>query len=263
MEEQQEHKVINKWVKIGILSLVGLILFFSTFSIVGAGQVGVVTTLGAVSRVANPGLVVKIPLIEGISHMETRVQKEQTDAQAASRDLQEVKSTIALNFHLDPKHAVDVYQNVGVEYKQRLIDPAIQEAFKATTAKFTAEELITKREQVKQVALDELRKRLSVQHVIVDDFNIVNFDFSQAFNAAIEGKVVAQQNVEREKRNLERIEVEAQQAKAQAQGQAEAQKALRETGALSPEYLQYLALTKWNGILPNVTGGAVPFINIK
>lgn len=263
MKDEVKRNTIWKIVKVSGIVLFVLLVFFQTFAIVSAGKVGVITRLGAVNRVAEPGLAVKIPFIEGIKSMETRTQKEQTEAAAASKDLQEVKSVVALNYHLDAQRAVDVYQNIGVEYKIRVIDPAIQESFKAATAKFTAEELITKREQVKQVVLDELRKRLAHQNIIVDDFNIVNFDFSASFNSAIEEKQVAQQNVEREKRNLERIEVEAEQAKAQAQGQADAQKALRETGALSPEYLQYLALTKWNGILPQVTGnGGIPFINI-
>lgn len=254
---------IPRMIGLVVLILLGLVIFFGTFQSIGAGHVGVVTRLGAVQRVANPGLVVKIPLIEGIADMETRTQKEQVESQAASKDLQEVKSTIALNYHLNSEKAVDVYQNIGVDYNNRIIAPAIQEAFKATTAQFTAEELIVKRAEVKQVALDELKKRLAHLNIIVDDFNIVNFDFSKEFNAAIEQKQVAQQNVETEKRKLESIQVQAQQALAQAKGQADAQKAIRESGALSPEYLQYLAVNKWNGILPVATGvGALPFINI-
>lgn len=246
-----------------ILFVLLVVPFLKIWAIVDAGQVGVVTRFGAVNRVVNPGIVFKIPLVESIVHMETRTQKDQTDASAASKDLQEVKSTIALNYHLDAAKAVEVYQNLGEDYRGRIIDPGIQEAFKATVAQFTAEEIIVKRAEVKQVALDELKNRLAHQNIIVDDFNIVNFDFSAEFNAAIEQKQVAQQNVETEKRKLESIQVQAEQAKAQAKGQADAQKALKDTGALSPEYLQYLAINKWNGILPTVTGGAAPFINIK
>jgi len=225
------------------------------WGIVGAGNVGVVTRLGAVNRVVTPGFVLKIPLIEYIHSMETRTQKEQADASSASKDLQEVKATIALNYHLRGEKAVEVYQNIGTDYKIRVIDPAMQEAFKATTAKFTAEELIGKREAVKQEALNELKDRLNSYNVIVDNFNIINFDFSTEFNQAIEQKQVAQQN-------LERAKLEAQTAKTQAEGQAQAQKALKDTGSLSTEYLEFLALQKWNGILPTVTGNGVPFINI-
>ncbi len=238
----------------GVVGIIFLILFFSSFAIVSAGSVGVITRLGAVNRVVNPGMSFKLPLIEGITIMETRTQKEQVDAQAASKDLQEVKSTIALNYHLRAEKAVEVYQNIGPDYKIRIIDPAIQEAFKATTANFTATELITKREGVKKLAFEHLKDRLDRFNVIVDDFNIVNFDFSADFNQAIEQKQVAQQT-------LEKAKIEADTATTQAQGQAEAQQILQTSGSLSPSYLEFLAIQKWDGKLPNATSGT-PFINI-
>lgn len=237
-----------------ILAVLGLILFFSSFRVVSAGYVGVVTRFGAVSRVVNPGIAFKIPVIESIHLMETRTQKEQVPAQAASKDLQTVNSEIALNFRLRGEKAVTVYQNIGAEYIDRIVAPAMQEAFKATTAKFTAEELIGKREAVKQLAYAELKKRLDKYNVIVDDFNIVNFDFSADFNTAIEQKQVAQQD-------LEKAKIQAATALTQAQGQANAQKALRDSGSLTSEYLQFVAIQKWDGKLPNATSGT-PFINI-
>ena len=245
---------VVKYVAIGIAFFAAIIVLISSIAVVSAGHVGVITRFGAVNRVVNPGLNFKIPLIEGMALMETRTQKEQVDARAASKDLQEVQSTIALNFHLRAEKAVDVYQNIGTLYKERIIDPAIQEAFKATTARFTASELITKREAVKQEALKHLKERLNVFNVIVDDFNIVNFDFSADFNQSIEAKQVAQQN-------LERARIEAETATTQAQGQANAQAILRNSGSLSAEYLQFLAVQKWDGKLPNATAGT-PFVNI-
>ena len=147
-----------------------------------------------------------------------------------------------------------MYQNIGPEYVDRIIAPAMQEAFKATTAKFTASDLIGKREAVKVLAYNELKERLDKYNIVVDDLNIVNFDFSKVFNDAIEQKTVANQN-------LERAKIEAQTALTQAEGQANAQKELKDSGALSTEYLQFLAVNKWNGVLPNATNG-VPFVNI-
>jgi regulator of protease activity HflC (stomatin/prohibitin superfamily) len=249
--------LVKRIILSGIIGIISIILLFTPlgfFTMVEAGHVGVVTRFGAVNRVANPGIVLKIPFVEYVNEMETRTQKEQVDAQAASKDLQVVKSTIALNFHLRGEKAVDVYQNLGIEYKERIIAPAMQEAFKATTARFTASDLISKREAVKIQAYDELKKRLEKYNVIVDDFNIVNFDFSSEFNNAIENKTVAQQN-------KERAQIEAETALVKAQGQADAQSKLRESGSLTPEYLQFLAVEKWNGVLPNATNG-VPFVNI-
>lgn len=241
-----------------ILTIVGvlllLILFFGTFANVSAGHVGVITRFGAVQRVVDPGVVIKLPLIESVHEMETRTQKEQVDAASASKDLQEVKATIALNFHLRGEKAVVVYQNIGEKYVDRIVAPAMQEAFKATTAKFTAEDLIGKREAVKQLAYTELKNRLDKYNIVVDDFNIVNFDFSKDFNNAIEQKQVAQQD-------LERAKTEAQTAITKAKGQADAQKILKDNGSLTSEYLDFLAVQKWDGRLPNATG-ATPFVQI-
>ena len=243
--------------------LILVVLVLGTIYTVPAGSVGVVTRWSAVNRVVQPGLGLKWPLAESIVQMDVRTQKDQVEAAAASKDLQHVTSTIAVNYHLDGRYAVQVYQNVGINYQDILIAPAIQNIFKATTAGYTAEELITRREEVRIKAEGTLKDQLAVYHVIVENFNIVNFDFSAEFNAAIEAKQVAQQQVETAKQKLAQAQVDAETAKAQAQGQADAQAALKNTGALSPEYLQYLALTKWDGHLPVVTGGATPFIDVS
>ena len=246
-----------------VIGFVLVVLLSLAINIIPAGFVGVVTRFGAVNRIMYPGMSWKIPIVEGMHEMDVRTLKDQVDAAAASRDLQTVTSTIAVNYHLDGKYAADVYQNVGTGYQDILIAPAVQNIFKATTAKFTAEELITKREEVRLMAEKALAEQLLVYHVIVENFNIINFNFSPEFNAAIEAKQVAQQQVETAKQLLAKAQIEAQTAVAQAQGQADAQAALKNTGALTPEYLEYLALTKWDGRLPNVVGGATPFIDVS
>ncbi len=243
-----------KYIAYGILGLLIVILFFGTFAFVGAGNVGVVTRFGAVNRVVYPGVVLKIPLIEGVTAMDTRTQKDQVDASSASKDLQTVHSTIAVNYHLQGSQAVSVYQNIGSDYQDKVVAPALQETFKSITSQYTAEELITKRELLRQQAQDSLTKKLTRYYIIVDNFNIVNFDFSSDFNNAIEQKQVAQQN-------LEKAKIEAATALTQATGQANAQAELKNSGSLTPEYLEFLAIQKWNGTLPNATNG-VPFINI-
>lgn len=255
-----------KWGKLfGVTAIASFVIILSLLSItrVNAGFVGVITRWGAVNRVVYPGISLRIPIAEGVKKMDIRTQINQVDAAAASKDLQTVTSTIAINYHLDGAYATNVYQEVGLRYPEIVIAPAVQNIFKATTATFTAEELITKRGIVSSVAEKALAERLAPYHVIVENLSIVNFDFSSEFNAAIEAKVTAQQQVETAKQFLAKTKIEAETAKAQAQGQADAQAALKNTGALSPEYLEYLALTKWNGILPTVVGGATPFIDVS
>lgn len=261
--EEEMKATVGKAIKIGGSILFALILLLMTFYTVPAGSVGVVTRFGAVNRVAYPGIGIRIPIAEGTVIMDVRTLKDQVDAEAASKDLQTVTATIAANYHLDGQYAVGVYQNLGPDYADVVIAPSIQNIFKATTAQYTAEQLITNREQVRVTAEDQLKSALAPYHVIVENFNIVNFKFSDQFNAAIEAKQVAQQQVETAKQQLAKAEVDAQSVVAAAQGQADAQKAVKDTGALSPEYLQYIAITKWNGVLPNVTGGASPFIDVS
>lgn len=234
-----------------ILVAISALPVIGAWTTIGAGYVGVITRFGAVNRVVNPGLVLKIPLFEGVTKMETRTQLEQVEAKSASKDLQEVQATIALNFHLDGRKAVDVYQNLGSEYKDRIIAPAMQEAFKATTAQYTASDLIAKREAVKILAYTELKKRLTKFNIIVDDFNIVNFKFSDEFDQAIEQKTIASQN-------KEKATIEAETALIKAQGEVNAARKLQEEGALTPLYVEYFKAQKWDGkAQPQV----IPFYN--
>jgi len=245
-------KLNKRVVPIILIALAVIILATSLFYEVPAGNIGVVLRFSAVDRVSYPGINIKLPLVERVVLMNVRTQKDEVQATAMSENLQVVTSLIAVNYHLDGTRAKEVYENVGADYANIIVAPAIQNTFKAVTAQFTAEELITKRDEVRLLAEEELTKQLEPYFIIVENFNIVNFDFSVEYQQAIEAKQVAQQQVETSKQKLAQAEIDAQTVIAQAKGQADAQKALNVTGALTPEYLQYLFLTKWNGILPQV-----------
>jgi len=246
-----------------IIALALLILITSTFYEVPAGNIGVVTRFGAVNRVAYSGINIKIPFVEKAVMLSIRTQKDEVQATAMSENLQVVTSTVAINYHLDGTKAITVYQNIGTNYADLIIAPALQNTFKSVTAKFTAEELITNREQVRVEAENELADRLAPYNIIVENFNIVNFDFSPEFQAAIEAKQVAQQAVETSKQKLAQAQIDAQTVVTQAQGQADAQKAMKDSGSLTPEYLQYLFLSKWNGSLPTVMTSASSVFDVS
>ncbi|MFT6209841.1 MAG: regulator of protease activity HflC (stomatin/prohibitin superfamily), partial [Bacteroidia bacterium] len=191
------------------------------------------------------------------------------DAVSASSDLQDVALSVALNYHILPEKANVVYQTIGVEFKDRIIDPAIQEVMKAVSARYTAEELITKRPAVSAEMQSSLTKRLLSSNISVDAFSIVSFSFSEIFTDAIEAKQTAEQNALKAKRDLDRINVEAKQTIASATAEAEALRLQKMN--ISPDLIELRkieanlkAIEKWNGILPQVTGaGAVPFIGIN
>lgn len=240
-----------------------VIIAFSSFEVVGAGERGVVFSQfgGVKDIILDEGLRFKLPFIEDIIPMDVKVQKSETPASAASKDLQTVSSTIAINYHVDPAAVNKVYQNIGVQFKSRVIDPAVQEAVKAVTARFTAEDLITRRSEVKDQIKESLTDRLRQFHIIVDEFNIVDFAFSQVFNDAIEAKQTAEQRALQAQRDLERIRIEAEQKITQAKAEAEAQRLQRET--ITSTILQLRAIEKWDGKFPQVIGGAMPFIDLR
>ena len=268
-------RAIKKGVGLVVLLIVALIVIFGTFYTVGAGERGIVLTWGNPSMDAKlPGLHLKVPIAQSVVVMVVQTAKYETPAAAASKDLQVVSSHIAVNYHLTPETVPELYKNIGVGYEDKVIQPAVQEEVKAATAKYTAEELITQRPVVKQTIEDSLRERLVSRGIIVESVNIVNFDFSEQFNAAIESKVTAEQDALKAQRILERIKIEANQAVAAAEGQknskiaiaqgdAEAIKLIDEQLSRSPQYIQFLMANRWNGVLPTVTGGAVPFLNLN
>jgi regulator of protease activity HflC (stomatin/prohibitin superfamily) len=164
--------------------------------------------------------------------------------------------------------AANLYKNVGINYPVTIIAPAIQESIKSVTANYTAEELITKRQDVSTEVKQRLDSKVEPYGIIVDNFNIVNFEFSQGFNAAIEQKQTAEQLALKAQRDLERVKIEAEQKVANAKAEAESLKVQRQE--ITPELLelrqievQSRAIEKWNGQLPTYSGGNLPFIQLQ
>jgi regulator of protease activity HflC (stomatin/prohibitin superfamily) len=248
--------------------LVGF-LFFHPWVQIGAGERGVVLNFGAVQKeVLGEGLHIRVPIMQRVAIMDVKVQKAVTDATSASADLQDVTSSVALNYHVIPDKANVVYQTIGVEFKERIIDPAIQEVMKAVSARYSAEELITKRAAVSEAMRANLAERLLAYNIAVDAVSIVAFSFSKIFTEAIESKQTAEQLALKARRDLDRIKIEAEQKITAAQAEAESlrlQRANISTDLIELRKIEanLKAIEKWNGILPQVTGGgAVPFIGV-
>jgi regulator of protease activity HflC (stomatin/prohibitin superfamily) len=242
----------------GVLLLAGGVVIGGAV-IVPAGFRGVLLQFGAVRGVLSEGFHVVIPFVNEVVLMEVRTQKEESQASAASRDLQIVTTSMALNFHADAAGVADLYRNVGESYKARVIDPAVQESLKTVTARYTAEELIKFRAKVKTEVEEEITSRLANYHLAVEPagLSITNFAFSDEFNRAIEAKQVAQQQAEQQRYVLQKAELEKQTAIMIAEGKSEAAKlnaeALRVQGGslvISREWIE-----KWDGRLPSVYGG--------
>ncbi len=243
---------------LGIVLIVGGVLWSGVVQI-PAGYAGVLLRFGAVQGSLDPGIHLIVPGVNSVELLETRTQKEETQASAASRDLQVVTTILAINFRLDHTTVGDMYAKVGPLYRERIIDPAVQESLKVVTSSYTAEDLIRNRAKVKSEVEAEIIKRLLAYHITVDPqgVSIVNFDFSEEFNKAIEAKQVAQQEAEKQKYVLQQAELQKQTEVARAQGKAQAAKlnaeALKVSGGglvIAREWID-----KWDGHLPSVSAG--------
>ena len=264
MREEDIPKMVISGAVIFFISMLCIMSFYT----ISAGERGVLLTFGKPNMEAvSEGLHFKIPLAQTIKKMDVKTQKYEADASAASRDLQIVSTNIAVNYHLIPDSVPVVYKEIGLSYQDRIIQPAVQEVVKASTAKFTAEELITRRAEVKEDIKRLLKERLQERNLIVEEISITNFDFSESFNEAIEAKVTAEQNALQAKNKLEQIKYEAEQTVEKAKAEAESLRLQRQE--ITPDLVklrqievQRTAIEKWDGKLPQVTGGAIPFIDL-
>lgn len=218
---------------------------------VPAGHTGVVTRFGAVDQqVLSEGLHVVLPFVTRVVDINNQVMKAEVTSNSASQDLQTVNSTVALNYRIDSQSAASVYQNIGVNYENVVVIPAIQEAVKSVMAQYTAEELITMRQTVGNEMQQNISEKLVPYGFSTESVNIVDFQFSEEFNAAIEAKQTAQQNALKAEQDLARVKVEAEQAITQAQAEAESYRL--KSQELTDEMIMMEFIDKWDGKLPTV-----------
>jgi len=258
---------------IAVLVFILFIILWGTFVIVPAGHRGVVLWWGSVEkRIMGEGLNFKVPIAERVIKVDVRVQPHPfKEIDAASKEYQMVKLTGMMNFHIDPSFVNDLYQKVGLDFANKVIDPAFNDFVKEVVPIYPITEILPKREEIRKRAMSKLGDNLARYHIIVDDIYFANIRFSPEYERAIEAKQVAQQQVETQRQVLAQREIEAQQKVATAKGEAEsilvvAQGQAKANDALSrsisPILVQYKSIERWNGILPQVSGGAVPFIDL-
>ena len=256
-----------------VIAILGLILALQCFTVVPVGNTGVVKTLGAPRGTTfTNGLHFKLPFIQSVVMVNNQIQKLEVDASAVSKDLQAVSSTIAVNYRVTAEKSFYIVKNIGAQdYVDRILSPAVQESVKSVTAKYTAEGLITERAKVGAEIAMGLEEKVSSHGIIVQEFNIVNFDFSEAFTKAIEEKQVAQQDLIRVRTEQEQLVVKAEAAAkaaeanarailVQAEAQAEANAKL--AASLTAVLVEYEKIQKWDGKLPQVSGGS-PIVDFR
>lgn len=250
----KEQKKLVKKIVIGAIGIIiALILVFGSFRTINSGQVGIRVRFGkVVSTQMNEGVNFKIPLIEKIVKMNIQVQKVEVETSSASKDLQDINMKLAVNYRVDGTKATELYRNVGTNYDEVVLQPAIQESIKAVTSQYTAEELITNRSEVSKKCMETLQSKVEKYGLNIDNFNITNFNFSAEFNKAIEEKQVAEQKVLTAKQELEKEKIEAEKKIVKAEAEKKANEMKQQT--LTDNIIKEKFIDKWNGELPKVSG---------
>ena len=260
--EDKIHKIV-KYVLLAIIVIFLIITFFNSFKTIPTGFVGVKTRFGQVQdTMLNEGLNLKVPFIEKIVLMDCRTQKTEYTMEASSKDLQKISNfKIAINYNITSDTANKLYRSVGVDYKSIIVEPAIQEAMKATVANYTAEELITKRNEVSEFALNKLSPKLQENGITLTSLNILDLSFSKEFDTAVEQKQIVEQETQKAQYELEKARVENQKKIENAQADAEVMAA--QNAQITDNYLrlkeienQKAMIEKWNGQLPTTMTGS-------
>ena len=256
---------MKKYIIMAVAAVIVILIAVNAFVVVDAGHTGVVVTLGSVNEgVLQEGVHLKIPFIQNVVKIDNRIQKLEVQTEAFSKDLQSVDTTLAINYRVDTEKSYSIYKNIGANYEDVLVTPAVNEVLKAITATYTAEETVTNRALISDGLVTGLNEKLNSIGLYVTDVNIIDFDFSEAFITAIEEKQVAQQQLlkaETEKKTaITNAEADAEAAKVRADGEAAANDTIAKS--LTSEVLENKKIEKWNGELPRVSGSGGTIIDL-
>lgn len=251
-------KGIKVCVILPIILLFAIITLFSSFKTIRSGEVGLKVRFGKITDTSlNEGLNLKIPYIEKIVKVNIKVQKTELKTESSSKDLQVITTLLAVNYNVQKQSATTLYKNVGKNYEKTILIPAIQESIKAVMSSFTAEEVITKRNQVSDLCLEEIQNKVEKYGIKIDDFNIIDLDFSAEYSKAIEEKQVAEQKVLTAKQELEKEKIEAEKKLVKARAEKEANELKQKS--LTDNIIKEKFIEKWNGELPKATNGNAIF----
>ncbi|OGR99147.1 MAG: hypothetical protein A2016_04405 [Elusimicrobia bacterium GWF2_62_30] len=249
--------------------VVALVLMsLSSFFIISPGEVAIKTRLGGIVDSYSEGMHFKLPLIEGITKFSIQIQRADIKTQAFSKDLQTMNAHLVVNHRIQKQTVVSIYRNLGPGYVANIVDPAVQEVFKAIAARYSAEKIISDRNQLVEELNVAVKDRLSKNEIIVTDISVTDLDFTDQFLKAVEDKQVAEQQAKMSEKLVEKAKRDAESQIAKSRGEAEALRMQREQ--VTPSLIelrkvdaQLKAIEKWNGVLPGYVGGGLPFISIE
>jgi len=251
-----------------VILVAAAVMGLSSFFIVPPGEVAIKTRLGSIVDSYSEGMHFKMPFLESVTKFSIQIQRADIKTQAFSKDLQTMNSHLVVNHRIQKETAVSIYRNLGPRYVENIVDPAVQEVFKAIAARYSAERVISERNALVQELNLEVKERLTKKEIIVTDISVVDLDFTEQFLRAVEDKQVADQQAQMAGKLVEKAKRDAEQQIAKSRGEAEALRMQREQ--VTPSLIelrkvdaQLKAIEKWNGVLPGYVGAGVPFISIE
>lgn len=278
--KEKGKKTTSALVTVGAVAISAVLIILSCTATVPTGHTGVVTTFGRVEETTlDSGVHFKLPW-QKVIRMDNRIQKNTVEMPCFSSDIQEVNLVYTINYQIKKSDAQTIYRTIGESYYQTVIQPCITESVKVVTARYTAEELVGRRDELAAAIESDLTQKLLAYNIEVISTSIENLDFTDAFTDAVEAKQVAQQNKLRAQTEAEQKIVEANAAAevkkvnadaaayellAEAKAKAEANKEL--SASLTEKLIQYTYAQNWNGELPTVmtgeNGSLLPVLDVN
>ncbi len=268
-------KNIGFWVVAGIIAVLVIVVLLNSFTVVNEGFIGVKYQFGKiVESDMSAGLNFHIPFVEEIEQVDTREQIYSVQTDAYTSDTQTVDSLqLKLNYYYDGTKLSEIIRTIGISnVETKLLVPNVAKISKDEIGKVKAEDLVQNRSDVQNAIYESLKETLEPQGIIVTAFAIENLSFDEAFEQSIQAKVIAAQDAlkmqnktaEREEEAKQQViaaQAEADSQKIKADAEAYAIKAVQEQLEKSPNYIEYLKVSNWNGVLPQAIGTEVnPFI---
>jgi regulator of protease activity HflC (stomatin/prohibitin superfamily) len=251
-----------------VIAVAVAVVLMSSFFIVPPGEVAIKTRLGSIVDSYSEGLNFKIPMLESVTRFSIQIQRADIKTQAFSKDLQTMNAHLVVNHRIQKETVVSVFRNLGPSYVSNIVDPAVQEVFKAIAARYSAEKIISERNQLVSEINLAVKERLSKNEIIVTDISVTDLDFTDQFLKAVEDKQVAEQQAQMSEKLVEKAKKDAEQAIAKSRGEAEALRMQREQ--VTPALIelrkvdaQLKAIEKWNGVMPGYVGGGMPFLSLE
>lgn len=252
----------------GLYALVGIILFFGTFFTISEGEKALITTFGKASNtIYGAGVHVKLPIIQHVKRFDVKTIRADYKTQTYTKDIQTATIIVSYSYNLIANDIVQTYREYGNDWQQRILYPNLEQAVKAEVGTWNADTMVANRDKVAENILTSLRERMVAHNypVAITNFQMINIDYSNQFEQAIEKKVIAEQAALEEANRTKQVEQTSKQKVVAAKAEAESMRIRANALAQNPKLVSYEAVQKWDGHLPQIMAGngSTPILDLR